>query len=297
MRHMTLIIALSCLGFACNKAPSLAGNSERSGDFQTIVEVPATEGKTDRPTESGEGLPGYLMDPSKIAIDVKANVWTVTGAAQALRNVSGENLAVDVILVTVNKSSVKQQKSGLNWTMNGSSAATMKSSADGSFVLSASLAADDLLFVKFVDSHPTTIQYLAAQPSSSTLWVEAGGAKPIDQAASDVISGQMAAAQSAAKLAALVEQVKTTGKCKNCDLRNADLSNISIPGCDLSVSNLQGAKFRSSDLSGCLLNNSNLSQVDFTQANLSNANLTESDISGAIFTSATVTGVIGKQIP
>ncbi len=283
---------------ACNEASQL---SRSSRDIQqSVVEVPSTESKSDRPTETGEGLPGYLIDPAKLAIESKDNNWTVTGAAGAIRNPSGEAISINIWLIKAPKRTAKFQKQGQDWQLNGTQLSVVPSDASGAFKIQGTAAPDDLLFVKLEDPAGALIRYKAGSVASSMLWIEGNAAKVIDAGNSDQITAQVTAAQpnaNAVELARLVEQVRTTGQCRNCNLAGADLSGFEIDQCDLSFSNLMGAKFVLSNISACNFTNSNLSQVDFTQANMAGANLTQADINGAIFSGANTEGVVGIQIP
>lgn len=114
------------------------------------------------------------------------------------------------------------------------------------------------------------------------------------------ISGQVTSAQVDAmttELVRLIEQVKSTGQCRNCNLAGADLAGLEIVSCDLSFANLMGAKLVLTNLASCNRQDSKLSQADFTQANMAGANLTQTDISRAFFMGANTDGVIGAQTP
>jgi hypothetical protein len=279
---------------ACNKASTLSREAKDS--YQSVVEAPNPEAKSDRPTETGEGLPGYLIDPAKLAIESKDNIWTVTGSAQAIRHPQRVAVSANVLLIKVSRSS-KLQKQNQDWQLNGTLLASAQADAQGAFLIQGSISAEDLLFVKVEDAAGTQIQYKAGTPNNSTLWIDGTSAKILDASHAEQIVKQVESAQAAAELARLVEQVKSTGQCRNCNLAGADLSGLEIVECDLSFSNLMGAKFVLSNIVSCNFTNSNLSQVDFTQANMAGANLTQADISAAVFTGANTEGVMGAQIP
>jgi hypothetical protein len=283
---------------ACNKASPLPRGT--NDIQQSIVEAPSTEAKSDRPNETGEGLPGYLIDPAKLAIESQDNVWTVTASPSAVRNQKGEAASVKVWLIKVAKRTAKLLKQNQDWQVNGTQVAAVQADAQGAFKIQASATADDLLFVKLEDAAGAQIHYKSGAVTSSILWIDGNTAKVIDATSSEQITAQVAAAQpdpNAAELARLIEQVKSTGQCRNCNLAGADLSGLEIVECDLSFSNLMGAKFVLSNIVSCNFTNSNLSQVDFTQANMAGANLSQADVNGAIFNGANTEGVTGAQIP
>jgi hypothetical protein len=282
---------------ACNKAAPL---TRAANDMQSVFEAPSTDAKTDRPTETGEGLPGYLIDPAKLAIETKDSLRTITGSAAAVRSAQGSPASLKVLLIKVNKRSTKLQKQNQDWILNGTQIEAVKADAVGSFKIQGSITADELLFLKLEDSAGTQIQYKSTALATSVLWIQGNAAQPMDAEHAAQISAEVAAAQTDARdteLARLIEQLKTTGQCRNCNLAGADLSALEIVSCDLSFSNLMGAKFVLANVSGCNFTNSNLSQADFTQANLAGANLTQTDISSAVFTGANTDGVVGVQIP
>lgn len=282
---------------ACNKAGPL---TRTAGDMQSVVEAPSTDAKTDRPTETGEGLPGYLIDPAKLAMETKDNIRTITGSAAAVRSMQGPAASLNVWMIKVNKRSAKFQKQNQDWILDGTQIAAVRADAAGSFKIQGSISADELLFLKLEDSAGAKIQYKSTALATSVLWIDNNAAKSMDADNAAQISAQVTSAQSdarATELARLIEQVKTTGQCRNCNLAGADLSGLEIVGCDLSLSNLMGAKFVLTNLASCNFTNSNLSQANFTQANMAGANLTQTDISGAVFTGANTDGVIGAQIP
>jgi uncharacterized protein YjbI with pentapeptide repeats len=283
---------------ACNKASPLPRGA--NDIQQSVVEAPSTESKSDRPSETGEGLPGYLIDPAKLAIESKDNIWTITGSSASVRHENGTAAGLNVWLIKVAKRTARFQKQNQSWQLNGTKLAAIQADAEGAFKIQGTVTADDLLFVKLEDSAAAQIQYKAGAVATSVLWIEGNAAKLIDASSADQIRTQVIAAQpepNATELARLVEQVKTTGQCRNCNLAGADLSGLEIVECDLSFSNLMGAKFVLSNVASCNFTNSNLSQVDFTQANMAGANLTQADISEANFTGANIEGVIGAQIP
>lgn len=282
---------------ACNKAAPL---TRAANDMQSVVEAPSTEGKTDRPTETGEGLPGYLIDPAKLAIETKDDLRTIAGSTAAVRSVDGSPASMKVLMIKANKRTAKFQKQNQNWILNGTEIAAVQADAAGSFKIQGSISADELLFLKLEDSSGARIQYQSTVVASSVLWIEGNAAKPVNGEHAAQISAELTAAQTdarATELARVIEQLKTTGQCRNCNLAGADLSRLEIVSCDLSFSNLMGAKFVLANLASCNFTNSNLSQADFTQANLAGANFTQTDLSGAVFTGANTDGVVGAQIP
>ena len=81
------------------------------------------------------------------------------------------------------------------------------------------------------------------------------------------------------------EKAKNYLKCQNCNLTDADFSNLKLQGIDLEQSNLSGANFSGSDLSIAKKEKfnlpSNLSRVNLKNANFTNANLSGVNFEGA----------------
>lgn len=286
------IVASILIWGACNKAAPLPGSS--TGINQSTVEAPSTESKSDRPTETGEGLPGYLIDPAKLVIESNAGTTSVTGAASAVRHHRGLAVNVNILLVKVSKKTSPLRRQNRDWQVDGTELARVQADTQGAFRIQGVLGTDDLLFIKVEDKAGAQVQYKAAELNEATLWIDGNKAQVIDPTIAEQIASQIS---SVTNLALLIEQIKTTGQCRNCNLSGADLSGLEIVNCDLSLSNLMGAKFVLSNVSGCNFANSNLSQADFTQANMAGANLTQTDITGAIFAGANTEGLVGQQIP
>lgn len=61
-----------------------------------------------------------------------------------------------------------------------------------------------------------------------------------------------------------VQRLKTTNRCRNCDLAGADLRNGNFAGADLIGANLTGARLLDSSLNTARLNNARLSNAVWT---------------------------------
>jgi hypothetical protein len=271
-----------------------------TNDIQTMMTGGSTDAKSDRPTETGEGLPGYLIDPAKLAIESKNNIWTVRGSAGAVRDPEGRPTSIGILLIRAPKKTVGISRDNQDLRINGQRIASVRADSSGAFQIQGQTQDDDLVFVKVEDAAGDQIQYKTGTVNNATLWIENGTARPLDASRASEIANQVETAQlppSGEELTRLIEQLKTTRQCRNCNLSGADLSGIDISSCDLSFSNLKSTRFALGNLASCNFSNSNLSLADFTQANLTNANMTQADIAGAIFSGANTEGVIGVQIP
>ncbi|ABW30586.1 pentapeptide repeat-containing protein [Acaryochloris marina] len=83
-----------------------------------------------------------------------------------------------------------------------------------------------------------------------------------------------------------LQRIKQTRTCFNCDLKKADLANISLKGAFLRETNLQEANLEGADLRFAVLKKvnfkkANLKNADFTGAILHDVNLDDADLKGA----------------
>jgi len=77
----------------------------------------------------------------------------------------------------------------------------------------------------------------------------------------------------------LIEQLKTTRKCVQCDLSGAELSALSLENVDLSGANLYRAQLYGTKLNGANLAGAVLQEANLRMANLSGA--TDAALAGA----------------
>lgn len=98
-----------------------------------------------------------------------------------------------------------------------------------------------------------------------------------------------------------LEQLKASRICHDdCDLSNAELTEIYLVNANLEKANLQGSNLEEVNLKSALLINSNLSEANlrgaylretnFQQADLRNTKLSRADFKGAILTEANIQG-------
>lgn len=87
-----------------------------------------------------------------------------------------------------------------------------------------------------------------------------------------------------------LEDVQKYKNCAWCNLSDADLSGVRLPGANLSGASLSGANLSGADLSGARLNSADLTGANLAGADLTGANLTGADLRGANLRGANLTG-------
>ncbi|MCA8902854.1 MAG: pentapeptide repeat-containing protein [Hyphomonas sp.] len=93
------------------------------------------------------------------------------------------------------------------------------------------------------------------------------------------------AAPAMAQDAGEIARAQAGKDCRNCNLFQADLSYLDIPGIDLSRSRL-----RQADLSLATMNHANLAGANLSVANLFGSRLTGADLAGADLQQASLVG-------
>ena len=78
-----------------------------------------------------------------------------------------------------------------------------------------------------------------------------------------------------------LDQIRTTNRCEECDLTNADLAKAIMNDARLAGAKMAGARMTGVDLSS----------ADLTSADLTNADLSQADLVGANFSKANMSGV------
>jgi len=91
-------------------------------------------------------------------------------------------------------------------------------------------------------------------------------------------------------LQTLLDQLKKTNRCPDCNLEKADLQGWKLIDADLNGVNLGGANLSGADLSGA-----NLSGANLMWANLKGANLENADIGGTNFLGAELAGATSPK--
>lgn len=259
---------------------------------------PNTDAKGDRPQETGEGLPGYLIDPSLLQASRSQESWTIQGAASAVRSRTGAGASAQRLLVLAYKNSANSFRRDPGLVILKTRVLTIITSlANGSFQVLVKSDADDSIFIRIADSYADS--ELAFKP----------GFNAPDRVMLDAPSNRFQAfdEESTQRLAYTIDPVgtqqqqiltlKTTRACRNCNLSGVDLSSADLNGCVLTSAVLVGTKFIGADIRNCQLQNANLQGADLTGADLSAADLSGANLSNATLTKAILTNTKGLSIP
>ena len=92
-------------------------------------------------------------------------------------------------------------------------------------------------------------------------------------------------------LSANIEKLKEKNACADCNLRDADLSNLALANVNLRNADLTNANFKSTILRNADFRNARLRNAEFRQATLDGADFKGADLSGASFRGADVSNV------
>ena len=90
--------------------------------------------------------------------------------------------------------------------------------------------------------------------------------------------------------------LKSTGKCIECNLSKADISEQKLRDANLGGTNLYKTNFTDSDLRDANFSDSNSQRANFEGADLRNADFSYANLSGASFCYADLRGVNWKSI-
>ena len=93
-----------------------------------------------------------------------------------------------------------------------------------------------------------------------------------------------------------VLQLQSTGQCRGCDLRRADLRGAHLIGVDLREADLRGAQLGDANLEGADLSGARLDGADLQRAVLSNAELAGTDLRRADLRDAVVINAYAPDV-
>lgn len=297
MKHkiigMLLLPLLHGIG-ACN----LNRDFEKKQDKILVNSAPVPEAKGDRPQETGEGIPGYLLDPDLL---VKAMVGTeteISGTAGAVRSVRDNGTQAQMIwLIGYQNGTHSFRREPDRLILSGRLLALVTTQENGAFTARVALAPDEMLFLRLNDGRADAeLAFSPGKDATDRVVLDAANGKFLgfDSASTQKLSTAIDPLGSpAAQLAFL----KATRACRSCTLPEVNLAGVDLNGCVLIGSNLSGADLTGADLRNCQLQMSKLSNANLTRANLSAADLTQADLGNAILDDAVLTNVKGYPAP
>lgn len=287
VKQLLTYIIISLISVGCKSSSDLIvragtklgglapGDSESSlaskdGDNSTVSEK-RDNGKT---SDEGEGVPGYLVDPSLVTLERTGDMMTAIALAGNIKSGMNPLGSLTLYIWTVERS-VFISQTGDSWSAVSNAAILNQSvpiSSDGSFNFS--LNANGQVVILVIEKDPNISSLVIAPRRSenyNTYFVDF----------SDTGSVLRALPSSPDVMLVLAGQ-----SCRKCNLRNAwlvgeNLDNASLSGADLAGARFKGASLIDADLTGAIL-----SQADFTEADLQTARLREAKAMGAKFVRA-----------
>ncbi len=154
-----LVLVVSIIS-ACSSGSFFSGkswkksrsSSSTASSGETVQSVPKDTGK---PTDTAEGVPGYLVDPASLRISYSkdSKILKVTGAADSVRADQGNLEKVIVAIWEVSKDDYAKAQSGALSAAKATLLGHVFVSADGSFEIKISgLDEDSFVIVTTADS-------------------------------------------------------------------------------------------------------------------------------------------------
>lgn len=276
---------------------SLNRDLNRGKDKTIASSDTAVEAKGDRPQETGEGLPGYLLDPDLLAFQRSSAAVEIKGSARAIRSADEKTQAQRLWIIAYQQGVHSFRREQNQIVLSGRLVAAILTQDDGSFSSQFPLAADEMLFLRLSDGRAD--HELAFQPGDSArdrvmLDPASGKFQAFDATSTQTLSYAIdPQGTPSAQLAFL----KATRACRGCTLSGANLAGADLNGCVLIGTNLAGSDLSGADLRNCQMQGSNLSGSNLARANLTAADLTQADLTNAILTEAILTNVKGYPAP
>jgi len=291
---LTAMLSMMVLSGACK----LSRDFQKDQDKSVAAAEPDTQAKGDRPQETGEGLPGYLIDAELLTQKTVGDETQISGAVRAVRSRMDNGTPSQKILFIGYKKEAKAfRRDNKTLILKGRLITSLSTQADGSFMSNARLENAETLFIRLADTY--TDAELAFVPGNSA----------IDRVMLDPITGKFVAFDEASTQRisydidpvgtqlAQIETLRSTRACRSCNLSGASLPGLDLNGCVLLDAILIGTDFTGADLRNCQFQKSDLSNANLTRADLSAADLTQATLTNAILTDAILTNVKGFQPP
>lgn len=238
----------------------------------------------------------FLIDPKKIKIQrTAATVEIKTDPAAVLQLPSALPKDTDIELYAYDSSSRSFEATLDVMILQLRKLGTVRSAADGSFTLQASVIDSDWLFVKVADSSGATLRVSPKELKASIVWIDSDGNRPrsMDQASTYTLRGLISPTVT---LLEAIDRLKATKACVDCDLNGADLRNQNWNAYNFMGAKLMGAKFNNSAITNSDLRNTDLRFVDFSVCNLAFSDFSGAQTAGANFQGADAQNAIGLVI-
>ncbi|MBF0443560.1 MAG: hypothetical protein HQK54_16765, partial [Oligoflexales bacterium] len=162
MKLILMTVMLVCLSSSCKiKLPFSQGTSKQ------------TNAKEDdgRPSEVGEGLPGYLTDPSAVAVNRSGNKVNINAKAGTAKPENQSTGRVQIIIMQVDRQNLASTQNGNSSpVLLGNILMVILSENDGSFSVSIDVQTDDPIVIRTTGkSTDNTISIVDQKPDRTTL--------------------------------------------------------------------------------------------------------------------------------
>lgn len=301
LRNIRALMLLSSflLAISCNLNRDFNRNQDKAAlDNGLASSGPDAQAKGDRPQETGEGLPGYLLDPELLVMSKAGDDLQITGSPRAVRSRDTQATTPQRVLLVGYKRSAKTFRRDKDILIAaGRLLASVQSQDNGSFNSNVRLEADEILFLRLADAYADNeIAFIPGKAAPDRVMLDAatGRFQAFDAASTQRISYDI---DPEGTQLAQIATLKATRACRSCVLSGANLAGVNLNGCVLLGSIMIGTDLTAADLRNCQLQNTNLSNANLTGADLSAADLTQANLTNAILTDAILTNVKGYQPP
>jgi len=151
MKRLLICVGLVWILVSCSKTPFLGGSGSNGVLKKEQRDSEATRQETGKPSDNGEGVPGYLTDPTNITVWIDRNSVSVTAGAGTIETDSGDGTSrVPYSIWQVPRELLEMSygSSASELTLSGVRVATGYAAADGSFAAQFDKVNDDpLVFI------------------------------------------------------------------------------------------------------------------------------------------------------
>ncbi len=292
--RMVVLLTLLCGISACHLNKTFQNSQDKT---QTSSE-PIPEAKGDRPQETGEGLPGYLLDPELLATTSVGNETEITAQPRAVRaRKDGKTLAQKVWIIGYQEGTHSFRREQNQLILSGRLITTVTTQDNGAFVSRFPTVPGEIIFLRLSDNRlDQELAFTPGESASDRVFFDAGSGKfaGFDSSSSQKLSYTI---DPTGTPLAQLSFLKTTRSCRGCTLAGSNLAGLDLNGCVLIGTNLQGADLTAADLRNCQMQSTNLTNANLTRADLSAADLTGANLTNAILTETILTNVKGYPVP
>lgn len=249
---------------SCNKgidAGDLTGSSSKK-----------SSNKEERPHESGEGLPGYLIEPSAITIAKdKLQVHIKGGEGAIVKETSdGKRVYINVVQLEKNNFDITVKED--NQVISGQYIGNITPAVNGSFDKIFIINNDGPVVITISDIKKSNDIKLSDGPKISSIFKSLTSDLPA-QSFTRILAENLTSFSKAD-----LKKIQNSKECIRCNLRGADLSHMDLSSgsymyTDFSHCNLRKTNFFGANLSFAIFTGTNLSEANTTDTNISEAKL------------------------